>query len=65
MASAGGCIAAATGVTKWEVALIPANEDNRVAILPGLGVHNRAHRVLEEGIARRDELLHVSFILRL
>ena len=61
VSTAGIGIAAAAGVTERKVALIPGDENDRVAV-EGLGVHNRTNRLAQELIARRNKLLLVAEI---
>src|SRR5690348_14620340 len=59
MAAAWDGVAAAAYVTEGEVALVPGDEDYRVA-RPGLRAGNSVHRRVQEGVAGGDELLLVG-----
>lgn len=52
-------VTATSGIAKGEVALIPGDEDDGIAV-PRLGIHDLTYSCTEEGVASRDQLLLVA-----
>src|SRR5258706_16444422 len=56
MPATGNSVAAAAGVVEGEVALIPGDEDHRVAG-PGVRAHDRTDRVAQERVAGGNQVV--------
>src|SRR5712692_3074254 len=59
--AATACVAEPERTGSREVTFVPGDEDDRVTC-PGPRTHNRTDRRTQEGIARRDQALHLGEI---